>query len=237
MYSVSNIPLLKDLMAAVVAAIRPVGAISSIEETSGDTKVFSENNLSEGDVVSMDNTDYVLLSATDEYFIVEGTGIVATEWSGLAPYFTHGHLEEITQKLKEKDESDKYRYQKFPLIVLIEDIPKSVTTDLPKSVYAEANSNVLIMNYSEREWDAPDRYAENFEPVLIPIYVDFMNQIVDSNLFDIDLDEIIPHNPINRLAWGKESLYGNDGDITDDHIDAIELENMVLRMKFNCLNE
>ncbi len=223
-------------MEAVVAAIRPTGAISSTEETSGNTKVFSENNLSEGDVVSMDNTDYVLLSATDEYFIVEGIDIVATEWSGLAPYYDHGHLEEMTQKLKEKDASDTYRYQKYPLIVLIEDIPESITTDLPESVYSEVNCNVLIFNFSQREWDAPERYSENIEPVLMPLYVDFMNQIVDSNLFDIDLDEVIPHNPIKRLAWGKESLYGNDGDITDDHIDAIDIENMVLRMKYNCLN-
>lgn len=233
MYSVSNIPLLKSILSAIVGEIRPQGVIASISEVSGNSTIYSTNNLTVGDVVNMDNTAFVLLEVTEDSFVVEGTGITASEWYGLAPYFMHGHLEEIVHRLQERDQSQILRWQKYPLIILVEDVPQSITADLPNHVYSEMTFTLIICNLSQSTWDAPDRYTNNIEPILLPVYVDLMNAIAESDYFEIPLDENIPHNPIYRLAWGKEALYGNDGDMANDHVDAIEVADIVLKVKKN----
>lgn len=235
MFSVSNIPVLKDKISSLVESIRPSGAISSITEESGNSKIFSTNNLVLGDVVRIDNVEYTTLEVNSDYFVVEGTGIVDDTWYGLAPYFMHGHIVEIVQRLKEKDESDKYRFQKYPLIVLVEDYMQRIRPEYEDGIHSEVTCRVIIMNLSDPDWYASDRYANNFVPVLYPLYVDFMNALIKADWHEAPLNEMIPHNPINRLAWGRQDIYGNEADVGNDHIDAIDIEDLVLRLKFNDL--
>jgi hypothetical protein len=52
---------------------------------------------------------------------------------------------------------------------------------------------------------------------------------VSSTLDRLDLFE---HQKYDRLYWGKQGLYGNSGNIFNDFIDAIEIN----ELKFEILN-
>jgi len=49
---------------------------------------------------------------------------------------------------------------------------------------------------------------------------------------------LVPHDKIDRLFWGRSGLYGNEGNIFNDHLDAIEIQNLSLslRLNKNCIN-
>ena len=69
--------LIVNIFEDIVASMRATGTITNLSVASGITTVTSVNSLSAGDVVTMDSTDYILLTATTTNFTVTGTGITA----------------------------------------------------------------------------------------------------------------------------------------------------------------
>lgn len=148
-----------------------------------------------------------------------------------AVHYDYGHPLEIIETLTEKSQTDAFVYQKYPLIALFLD------ADLQRGrkvgVYGKFRLHMAIIRGTDPNYKAKQRDDFNFKPVLMPIYLEFLNQLKASKAFSILDESLIVHDPINRYYWGKQGLYGNEGNIFNDHVDCIELKNMELELNIN----
>lgn len=140
-------------------------------------------------------------------------------------YFMDGTPWEIIQRLSEKDQSKTEKFKKYPLLALFHNIEE--TRDPRIAIYADIRLNLVICNHTERKFDAPDRREKNFIPVLWPLYKIFLENIRKSGYFELDF-EMVPHTKTDQYFWGRNGLYGMDGNIFNDYLDAVEIRNLQL---------
>src|SRR5699024_10136423 len=149
-------------------------------------------------------------------------------------HYQHGHILEIVDLLTQKDQSQTYKYDKYPLVALLQDFPERITVDSNR--FVEANLNILIVKSTLEEYTADKRYDENFKPFLYPIYNELLKQINKSAYTLTYSPYRIRHTKIDRLFWGRQGRYGNTANIANDKLDAIEIQNLNLKfIREKCL--
>lgn len=162
---------------------------------------------------------------------------VSLEWETESPepdrnhvYYIPGHPRDVARILIEKDESDTYKYQKYPLITLIQDFKERPGGDL---YLYDLDFTLLILEETKQEWHSLDRYENVFEPILYPIYELLLTAMEDS--FDLRTNGINSFRPekIDRTYWGVEGVFGNDALIFNDYLDGIQLDFKKIQVNFN----
>lgn len=219
-----------DLFRDVVDAMRESGTITSSSEAAGLYTLISSNTFKEMDVITIDGVDYLVYEPTDSQFQVEaesGLDFAGKEWKTKAPYYMHGHPLEIVNRLNKKNKNI-YNYQKYPLIALFQDFEETMDDELVN--YATINPRIIIANLTDPNIDASDRYDRNFRDILYPLYYSFLSNINYRNGFYITNSKAIPHTKIDRLYWGTAAAQGNESNLHDDFIDAIEINFNNLRI-------
>lgn len=153
--------------------------------------------------------------------------------NALTVTYMHGPVEEIEANLVEIAKAQGLPgytgAKKYPLIAVFQDFPE--VHNPAGGYYADVNLPiVLIANLTSNTYKADKRYAENFKPILYPLYELFLQQMAkqpeivgkDPNLFD--------HTKFDRLYYGKRSL----GTQVSDYVDAIEIQNLKFTVNQNC---
>jgi len=130
--------------------------------------------------------------------------------------YEFGHPREIAQTLR-NDISENTR--RFPAIFLILDTEEDMTS---VSLYARYSLEVWICNETDGTWSAEKRGAENFVPILYPIYKCLLDKIAESSDFAVDNNLRPPHRKYDRYYLGKDGFDIN-GDAFDTKIDAIQI--------------
>ena len=223
--------IIVDIFSDIVDSLRATGTITNLSVASGVTTVTSENDLSVGEVIEMDDVNYIIRSASSSQFTVNGTGITASTWNALAPYYLFGHPRDISNTLLEKDgQSEPYRYQKYPLIALVQDFNEKKGENILYD--GLANLNFIICNITKQEYNSVDRYDNNFRTILYPLYDSFIAAI-KSDLNFIVRKGVVKHTKTDNLYLGKTGIYGNIGNIYNDFLDAISIRDMELIIKKN----
>lgn len=149
----------------------------------------------------------------------------------LMPFYDFGHRQEIANKLTGKDSEDApFKYQKYPLIALRLDTEEENSNGM-----INFNLNIAIVTSTKPEYSSNDRYTKIFKPVLYPLYEQFMEKLMDSGLFSWAGSQVMPeHTKVDRLYWGKAGDEGNEANIFNDHLDAIEILNLKLSQPIKC---
>jgi len=138
-----------------------------------------------------------------------------------AVHYEHGHPIEVINKMGAKDKLPTERFNKYPLIALFEDFPEKDGV---------VSLHLIIARATKPTYDAPKRYELNFNPVLTPVFDSLMKQISYSTFFKEYSERTIERQKINRVSWGKEGLFGSQGNIFNDYIDCIEVRDLSLRL-------
>lgn len=141
--------------------------------------------------------------------------------NGLEPYYIYGHPIEIAQRLSIKDQSDINRYRKYPLIALITDFTETHGNTIDYDYTAPFK--LLIVGSTKPEYTSEERYEATFKPVLYPIYSLLIEKLFESPYTAIVDPDLIEHQKIDRLFWGRNTENGNVGLVFNDFLDAIEL--------------
>ncbi|PKN16511.1 MAG: hypothetical protein CVU66_00745 [Deltaproteobacteria bacterium HGW-Deltaproteobacteria-23] len=150
--------------------------------------------------------------------------------TGLKCFYQHGHPLEIVESLQEMTLNPKSSETKYPLIALFQDFTEKKGLN---NSDGELKLNLIIANLTSPQLKAPDRYAQNFKPILIPIYDEFLKQIAKSRYFREDNPIKLLHTKIDRLYWGRSGLFGNQKNLFNDYIDCIEIVDLQLNLKQN----
>lgn len=141
--------------------------------------------------------------------------------NGLEPYYIYGHPREIANRLSLKNKSGTLKYQKYPLVALLQDFQEShgdtLVTDYSLSF------TVIIVVSTNKNYTSEERYTNTFKPILYPIY-ELLIKEIDLSEYLLTVDEgLVEHTKTDRLFWGAEGIYSNDGLIFNDNLDAIEI--------------
>jgi len=141
-------------------------------------------------------------------------------------YYEYGHPLEIINTLAEKTQSNVFKYKKYPLIMLFQDLDEEHN----KIGYKIPYTTIIIATPTNPTFKAKQRYDETFIPILYPIYESLIKNLEVSTFIGWDKE----HTKIDRVYWGKNGIYGNTGNIFNDFLDAIEVNFKNLRIIKKC---
>lgn len=144
-------------------------------------------------------------------------------------HYEHGHPREIVNTLANMNMPQVEQFKKYPLVALFQDIRESIGGIVGN--YGTAPLNIIIATQTEATYNANDRYARSFLPILLPIYHSFIDQLLKSKYFQITSINQIPHTKTDHVYWGKKGLYGSEADIFKDKLDAVEIEGLVVPIR------
>lgn len=116
-----------------------------------------------------------------------------------------------------------------PFILLLLDIDQS-----RQGAFITANLNFVIGAVTRKEYSTDERYANNFNPLIYPIYEQLIECFKNGNSVILGNQNLSVKDP-DRVLWGKKGLYGNVGNIFNDYIDAKEVNDLEIKLKIkNC---
>lgn len=147
--------------------------------------------------------------------------------------YLYGHPIEVNETLVNLSKIST-NPERFPLIHLITDFDEIKGKRF--GVDADVSLHVLISGLTKKEYSANERMERVFKPLLIPIYLEFLNKIARSKYFTESTKELIEHTKTNRLMWGKAGVQGYEGLIFTDVLDCIEITDLKLTVKNNICN-
>lgn len=150
-----------------------------------------------------------------------GTVVTAVQTAyadGGKPFYDYGHPVNIVSRLLAKLKNTTTYSKRFPAIFLFQDFAEDRQTD---HSYLIPSCTVIIAASTKPYYTEAERYSNNFVPVLYPLYDLLIEAIKTSSILDWHPEEVRKYD---RVYWGKSGLYGNEGNIFNDYIDAIEIE-------------
>jgi hypothetical protein len=246
----SNFIHISDLFAKVVDLMRPTGAVIGSLVQVGTTNIYTittdklydplgYNIVAEKWIDLLSSSGAIVgsyrvtgVNYTAKTFTIERitapSGTPAT-WKSQSPYYEHGHVLEVANTLSEKSKGNTLKFQKYPLVVLIEDIKEA------KGKNSDANGNpdisIFIATLSKPTLNAEERKVASFDPILTPLYESLKYWIHYSRLFSTIDYTLIEHTVFERYYWGKQAEFANTKNIFNDWLDAIEIQNLNLIVK------
>lgn len=140
------------------------------------------------------------------------------------PFYMYGHRNELNQRLLDKDKKVAQREKKYPLIILILDVPESKVGDV-----VNYNLHLAIITHKKGEKNAEQRITETIEPILYDLYETFLAAVVNAGVFMWPGDPTRPsHIKFDRPNWGLPGNEKNEAQYFTDPVDAVELVNLAL---------
>lgn len=147
--------------------------------------------------------------------------------------YQHGSKIELIETLAQMDKSPDARFEKYPLVYLVQDFTEDRGKD--SAVYAEVSLNIIIAHQTKADYKISNRMEKVFKPVIYPIYEQLLKYIAKSKWIHEAHKDTIRHRKTDRAYWGRRSVGGNDANKLSDYLDAMELENVALKINFsNC---
>lgn len=136
-----------------------------------------------------------------------------------AVHFEFGTGLEIIETLQQLTDIDPF--SKYPLVALFLDVDETMSNEI--GIYSEIPKlRMAIVTGTEQTYKAAQRDEVTFKPILIPIYQELVYQMGLSCAFMTPY-EGLEHDMTRNYYWGRNGLYGKDGNIFNDKCDAIEI--------------
>ncbi|MES2428240.1 MAG: hypothetical protein V4560_14770 [Bacteroidota bacterium] len=178
-----------------------------------------------GDVVDMVEASVLATIQVNETAALGGTKIQQIRYS-------KSSYNELLETLAQADGSSEERFNKYPLIHLVQDVTVERGSDV--GIFGTTSLNIVFIHQTEQTYKVEDRDAKVFKPVLWPIYYDFMAQLYNSKWFVMNDTGEYRHQVTKRAYWGNRKLKSSEL-ILNDFVDAIEVRNLNLKFFFkNC---
>jgi hypothetical protein len=149
-------------------------------------------------------------------------------------YFDYGHYDAVNKNLINKDGSITQK-DKYPLIWLITPFgqnPPSLKQDFDCEL---TGLDFLFVIGTNEEDSISERVDKYFKPRLWPIVQEFKNQIDSSGFFQVLCPDAIPYDYMKD--WYYQAGYSGKNNLFNDHIDAVQIKNMRLRVNESVPNE
>lgn len=183
--------------------------MKGIVEIIGDVVKATGQNLSITIPVDVDN---------DKFEMIENPNL----------NYIFGSAQYIKDKLDEYSKVPSMSERKFPLVALF-----CPVTEKRDSIdyHAKVTLNILIACSSTKSWSNERRLQASFINILRPIYNRLITELLNDDRFDIEYDDIIPHDYSENYSYGRYGAYTESGEAVSEPIDAINIRSMELIVK------
>lgn len=142
-------------------------------------------------------------------------------------YYQFGRSPEVINSLTVMGKNPQAAVKKYPLVYLV--MPFDERHDTIEQD-ATVELRLIILAASNQQWRASDRMERVFKPTLYPIYRELMTQIAYSTYFQPTSELQIQHT---KTDWPH---FGDKGNFSADYTDAIDINNLKLRVNFICIS-
>lgn len=134
--------------------------------------------------------------------------------------YQYGYVEELNQTLEQWTKSDEFGSKKLPAVY----IPQPFTIDRNNvNFYGDITFDILLFASTEKDWKAAERIERVFEPILYPLYLQILEAIKQSIIFDVQY--FIPHKQTDFYYWENQDKY------LTDKVDCLKMSDVKLRIK------
>lgn len=158
------------------------------------------------------------------------TDVFSDEFRNVLPLYLYGHRAEIAARLTQRDGDKVKKYSKYPLIALRLD-----TEEEKVGIQTNFSLNIAIINITDKKYNAEERYANVFKPILYPLYELFLKELKNSGLFYWEGKQRTPsHKKVDRPFYGTPDPEINIKNLFNDPVDAIEILNLKLSQQTKC---
>lgn len=142
--------------------------------------------------------------------------------------YMHGNIKEVIKRLQEYTDNSVYRRQKFPIVILIEDV---IINRANNNYYGNTQGmNIIIANHTLPVYTSMQREDKNFAPILRKIYNRMLYRMSRHPNFPVQGMDKINHTVAERKYWGADD---NTKNKLGDYIDAIDMYNINIPVNFN----
>ncbi|MEI7792658.1 MAG: hypothetical protein WCI57_04210 [Candidatus Berkelbacteria bacterium] len=154
--------------------------------------------------------------------------------SGIAVFYQFGSPMEIISNLRAMTGDPTQEERKYPLIALFTDYDEEQGR-FP-GIESEVSLNFIIAMLTDSKYSSEERAAINFKPTLYPIFDAFIDSIFLSGYYEVQNQQKMRRRKTDHFSWGKNGLYTIEGNVFEDLIDAIEIQNLQLSV-INKINQ
>jgi len=137
-------------------------------------------------------------------------------------YFIHDTWNKIAARLVAMSKTPSTSKFKYPLIALVHTFQQTVSSE----GFFDVSLDFLIVNLTDPTWYGEDRRANNYVPILNPIYAQFMSDIANSNKFHGYKDRYYPHEKVDDYHMSENATRYAMPDI----VDAIHIKGLKLKL-------
>ncbi len=224
-----------DLISSIVDNIRiENNIILSTDNLNGTYTIATDNVdlLSANDFIEINGVQNILVTSvntllkTFEFSHPPGT-VFSGKWKANKPYFHYEKYTGAANILIEKKKSILNKYQQYPFIFLLLDIPENRDPELAN--YSEIpNITLLFVTQTDPAKKADWRHNNTFKNILRPLYQRFIIELNDSFYIAKKRTDLIKHTYTEHFFLGSESPNQNQ---FNEYIDAIEINISNLKIK------
>lgn len=146
--------------------------------------------------------------------------------------YQYGYIDELNETLEQYALTQQFDSLKYPLVWLAQ--PFRVKREDPL-VYGETKDAMLFfIHQTSPEYKAKDRMKNIFKPTLYPLYLETLNQIKLSSVFDNAYS--LPHEVVDYYFYGDEEsgTYKGNKSHLNDVIDCLQVTNLKLKINHKC---
>lgn len=178
-----------------------------------------------GEVVDAVSAEILTTIQDNQREIFDGkTDIVSIDYQ-------YGHRLELIETLSQMSQSKTEKYHKYPLVYLVQDFPE----DLGRApgIYADVVLTIIVAHGTQQGSKITKRMEQVFKPVLYPIFQELCTQLFKHPQIHVQSPSSIQMRKWDRSRWGRvEVSTGNTANKLSDFVDAIELEQLRLKIKY-----
>ena len=148
------------------------------------------------------------------------------EVTGVGINYIYGSAQYVKDVLDVRSKGTGSRMQlKFPLIAL--QTPNVVTVDSGDYQY-KTKLNLIIACSSRKEWSNEKRMETSFKRVLLPIYEQLIEVLLEDPRFDwvYGETEYVPHTMSKNFDYGRYGALTPNGEEVSEPIDAIDIRSL-----------
>jgi hypothetical protein len=154
---------------------------------------------------------------------------------GSEVFFFHGHLRDIAANFSLMDTTSRWKSQKYPCIVLLQDFAvERPSAKSHKPYQARCKTQWLILADSDATYTPEQRYDKVYTPVLYPIYEAFVKSLAQSKVVVGDTS----HTQIDRLrmtnSFNEAATAQGLKAALNDYLDGIEVRDLNLELRKKC---
>lgn len=170
---------------------------------------------------------------SEQYIMVDEFGLIVSAVKAALNLpvlnYQYGYVTELNENLQEMTKSPAHRDKRFPLVWLAQ--PFSVDHGDPSGYSILNGAELFIIAESGITERATERMADNFKPVIYPIYREIFQQILAAPwCCEMDID-MLRHKETDRYYWGDQQQKAITAVFDCKHI---QFSSLKINNKSNC---